>query len=133
MATSRSPDAWTACADVFSGRPNPTWEVPAPLARELASAFLRLPRAAPDVGAPSVGATTTPGVGARPASGSPALGYRGCALRSPDGELWRAGAGVVSSSLGGREGEARSDAGRAWERRLLASAPDGVLPSGWAR
>jgi len=64
------------------------------------------------------------------ASAPPVLGYRGSTLRSPDGRVWRAESGVVSAA-GPQNAEARSDDTRAWERRLLETAPDGTLPAGW--
>ncbi len=114
MATSRSPDpdCWTATADLFSGRPNPTWDVPAALAHELVEIWSELP---PTSTVPSKAA---------------ALGYRGCALRSPDGRVWRAEGGVVSMA-GARGSQARRDNGRVWERRLLKTAPDDALPADW--
>jgi len=113
MATSRSPDRWTASADLFSGRRNPTWDVAAALARELVEVWSELLPTSP---APRK---------------APALGYRGCELRSPDGRLWRAEGGVVSAA--GADGEqARRDDGRVWERRLLETAPDGALPADWS-
>ncbi len=110
MATSRSPDAWTASADLFSGRPNPTWEVPAALAHELVEMWSEL--------APTASAPSKPAV----------LGYRGCALRSPDGRVWRAEGSLVSAA-GAQSSQARRDDGRVWEHRLLETAPDGALPS----
>src|ERR1035437_426585 len=113
MATSRSPDRWTASADLFSGRPNPTWNVPAVLAHELVRIWSELPPTSP---APSK---------------APALGYRGCALRAPDGRVWRAESGVVAAA-GAQSSQARRDDVRAWERRLLETAPDGALPADWS-
>jgi hypothetical protein len=69
-----------------------------------------------------------------------ASGYRGCALRSPQGRVWRARGGVVVAEgpgesagerRGGTAGEMRVDVGGEWERRLLQTAPEGALPRGW--
>ncbi len=58
------------------------------------------------------------------------LGYHGCALRSPDGRVWRGEGGIVSMA-GARSPQAHRDDGRVWERRLLETAPDGALPLDW--
>jgi hypothetical protein len=114
MATSRSPEEeWTASVDLFSGRPNPTWVVPAGLAQELVELCSGLPPTA------------------APPGGPPALGYRGCALRAPDGRVWRAQGGVVCVP-GAPRSQVRRDDGRVWERRLLGTAPEGALPANWS-
>jgi hypothetical protein len=113
MATSRSPDAWTASADLFSGRRNPTWDVPAALAHELVKMWSELP--------PTAAAPSTP----------PALGYRSCTLRAPDGRVWHATGSIVSAA-GAQTSQARRDDTRAWKRRLLETAPDGALPADWS-
>lgn len=108
---------------MFSGRPDPMWAVPGRQARELVEAWSRLPPAA----------EAASGEGA-------ALGYRGCALRSPRGRVWRSRGGVVVAEgpaesvgerRGGTVGERRGDVGGEWERRLLGTAPKGALPRGW--
>ena len=108
MDTSRSPE-WSARTLLFSGRPDPTWSVAESVATELQALWSAL---GPWSGAPPAG---------------PPLGYRGCVLRAPDGREWRAFGGAVT--LATLEGaEVRSDAERAFERRLLDSAPSGLLP-----
>jgi len=57
------------------------------------------------------------------------LGYRSCSLSGPDGRRWTAYRGVVRLAAAGRTEFRRDDDG-AFERELLASAPDGLLPSG---
>lgn len=98
-------DAWTVEARVYSGRPDPTWTVPARTGEAVAARWERLP--------------------ARdgPLSPAPPLGYRGMALRAPDGREWTAFGRFVT-----HDGATRDDAERATERSLIASAPHGVLP-----
>jgi len=106
MGTSRSgEEAWTAGASVFSGRPEPTWQVPADLGLELAQLWERL----------------LPWSGKQPLV--PPLGYRGCTLSAPGGRVWTAFHDLVTL-----RGEQRRDRPRAFQQRLLASAPPGVLP-----
>src|SRR5215472_9226102 len=108
MGTSRSDEAtegWVAGASVFSGRPDPTWPVPAALGTCLAGLWERLPAWSGDRPAP------------------PPLGYRGCHLSAPDGRVWNAFQERVT--LGPDD---RRDADREFERTLLASAPPGSLP-----
>jgi len=74
-----------------------------------------------------------PALTERPApSAPPPLGYRGVVLRAPDGRTWSAFGGTVTTrsgeDAGPGHGEVRDDPGRAFERRLLATAPPGVLP-----
>ena len=94
-----------AGASVFSGRPDPTWPVPAALGTRLAALWDRLPA----------------WLGDRPIP--PGLGYRGCHLAAPDGREWHAFHELVS--LGPDD---HRDADREFERALLASAPPGSLP-----
>jgi hypothetical protein len=113
MATSRSNEPvkeWVAGASLFSGRRDPTWPVTQDAAEHLLQVWRRL--------AKTSDALPTP----------PALGYRGAFLRSPRGEEWRAFGGVIEYQSQGRV-ERRRDQARAFERELLQSAPDGVIPS----
>ena len=107
MDTSPSSDGWRASVAVFSGRPDPEWPVPADLAAALVTTWASLPPAG------------------SPAAGAPPLGYRGARLVAPDGREWAAFGGVVTLA-----GDARADAGREWERRLVETAPPGTLPPG---
>jgi hypothetical protein len=109
MATSGSTSGWVAGARIFSGRPDPTWEVPEEEAERIVSVWERLPPAR------------------EPAKDSPALGYRGCWLRARDERWWDAVGGVVTSG-----GDARADVGGSVERAILATAPDDALPAGFA-
>jgi hypothetical protein len=111
MATSRSlsETGWVAGASLFSGRPDPTWPVRAETARALEALWASLPAADSPPPAP------------------PPLGYRGCFLRSPNGQTWSAYAGVVTRPENGSL-DRRRDEGRRFERTLIASAPEGTLP-----
>jgi hypothetical protein len=100
----------TGAAFVFSGRPDPEWQVPADAGTRLRAIWSGL----------------TPGAPALPAA--PALGYRGCALRCPPGDEWRAYGGVVSHAAGSGAVDHRSDPERTFERLLLSTAPGGTLP-----
>jgi hypothetical protein len=107
MGTSRSPDddRWVARAMLYSGRRDPTWAVPAELGLQLEQVWKRLP--------PWSGELPEP----------PPLGYRGCTLMSGDGRLWTAFKELVTQAA-----EGRCDPSREFERSLIASAPDGVVP-----
>lgn len=85
--------------DVFSGRPNPTWQLDETQARDLTSRHRGL-------------AETTD----RPPE-PPGLGYRGF-LYSLDGNAWRAWKGFVST-----QDRALADPARSVERTLLAGLP----------
>jgi hypothetical protein len=115
MATSRSSEVdriWTAGASVFSGRVDPSWQVPAEKANGLLRCLEQLPPA-----------------GEADAPKPPGLGYRGSWLRAPDGREWRIYGGVVKAIAGAKSTHLR-DAGRDCERQLLGTAPKDVLPAG---
>lgn len=114
MDISKSADPtseWVGGAALFSGRPDPTWFVSKPSADQLVALWETL--------RPS---TTQP-------PPAPALGYRGCFLRDTTQQReWTAYQGIVAmTSAAGSE--ARQDPDRAFERALLASAPEGLLPA----
>ncbi len=106
MATSRSTseNGWIAGALVFSGRPDPNWPIPPELARELVAIWESLPPTETTVSLP-------------------ALGYRGCSVRDPEGRMWIAYHELVTLSS-----DRRHDDERRFERTVLSSAPTGVLP-----
>jgi|SRR5581483_12379939 hypothetical protein len=109
MATSKLPEKWIAGALIFSGRRDPTWEVSEAVVKRLQKLWGAMPPS-------SKGEASTS-----------RLGYRGVFLRSPDGREWRVFDGAAS--LTGAGGiEVRTDAGREFEKTLLASAPTGLLP-----
>jgi hypothetical protein len=112
MDTSRSaePGGWSARAELFAGRANPGWEVPPEVASRLEAIWTSLEPA-------------DPGSAPRP----PALGYRGVAVTDPEGRERRAFGGLVTLADAGGV-VARRDPDRAFERALLSSAPEGVLP-----
>lgn len=80
------------------------WPIPLGMAEELLAIWESLP---------PTDATASP----------PALGYRGCYVRDPEGRMWTAYHEVVSHSS-----ERRRDDERRFERTVLSSAPAGVLP-----
>ena len=97
--------AWRASALVYSGRPNPEWDVTG----ELSARWNELPELEGEPPAPA-----------------PPLGYRGVALTAPDGERIEAYGGTVTRG----DGERRADPARGFERAVLASAPPGAVPDG---
>ncbi len=94
---------------MFSGRPDPEWDIPAAKVAELLSLL---------AGAPSAKKEET----------APGLGYRGCTLvvgmRS-----WHAFGGAIVVARAGRTETILVDRGRAFERALAGSAPAGKLPA----
>jgi hypothetical protein len=109
MATSRSPEGWIAGAFLYSGRRDPTWQVSEKVAEALQKLW--------DGMAPAPGA----------ALDASRLGYRGVFLREAEGREWSAFRGLAS--LKTRTGiEVRTDTAREFEKRILASAPTGLLP-----
>jgi hypothetical protein len=114
MVTSRSTEkrAWTAGVRIYSGRPDPVWDVSNVVAKKLVKIWDALVLADKKV---------------QPAPGH--LGYRGCFLRDAGTREWDAFGGVVSlESAAGVE--FRSDPVRQFETALIASAPKGRLPEG---
>jgi hypothetical protein len=95
---------------IYSGRPDPEWRIGASQALELRRQWAKLPRRSAARAAPA------------------ALGYRGAAMRCANAEWVAYGAAVTRTSAGGRV-EERGDPGRQFERALLATAPDGLLPA----
>jgi hypothetical protein len=108
MGISRSgePATWVASASIFSGRPDPVWQVAPELGERLAELWDGLPAWAGDVPRP------------------PPLGYRGCRLEAPDGRVWTAYGQLISL-----DGQRRRDAEKEFERTLIGSAPPGLLPA----
>ena len=109
MAGDEHTDDWSAGARLYAGRVDPSWRVPAARARTLLALWSSLP----------------PSDRAHPGRGG--VGYRGCWLRAPDGSSW-----VVADGLAAERSSAssqvRRDAQRAFERALLETAPEGLLP-----
>jgi hypothetical protein len=114
MVTSRSAKKkeWTAGVFLYSGRPDPVWDIPERVGKRLQEVWKSLPMAEPQTGLRSAG-----------------LGYRGAFLRGPGQREWIAGNGLVL--LRTPKGvETRRDDPREFEKILLTSAPKGLLPEG---
>ena len=111
MGISRSTDRkYIAGVSVFSGRPDPTWSISEEAGSKLRKLY--------DDSATYDG---------RPVP-APPLGYRGAFLRDDAGREWFAYRGVVT--LTSPDGsEARTDSNREFEREIVASAPQGLIPS----
>lgn len=109
MDTSKLTREFIAGVSMFSGRPDPSWPVSEALALDLLN---RLDGSASYDGVPP---------------SAPPLGYRGVFLRDDAGHEWYAFRGVVTAKSANFS-EARLDENRAFERALLASAPDGLIP-----
>jgi hypothetical protein len=117
MAISKSTEkvgSWTAGAFLFSGRPDPSWPVPEALVEKLVGLWQSLPLAS--------GTKHEP----KPPAG---LGYRGALLRDPHDRRWLARSGLVRLETASGS-QTRSDPEREFEKKLLSSAPAGVLPEG---
>ena len=100
---------WRVGALVYSGRPDPSWDVEADVAAAWVRRFHDLQPA-----------LTAPPDQAR-------LGYRGVWLLAPDGRRWNAFLRLAWSA-----GDRRLDPGRMLERGLLETAPAGTLPGQWS-
>jgi hypothetical protein len=110
MVTSSSSEGWSATASMFSGRPDPTWSVRSEDVERLIQSWERLV---------IVSKTQQPT--------PPALGYRGCTLRAPDGRAWHAFGGLVVLRTPEQQ-QTRRDADGTFENALLATAPHGTIP-----
>ena len=104
MGISKS-SKYSAGVSVFSGRPDPTWT----LSEEVGSELLRLFESFESYEGS--------------AASAPPLGYRGAFLRDDAGNEWFAYRGVVSHSS-----DTRKDSARQFERALVASIPEGLIP-----
>jgi hypothetical protein len=107
--SSRQEERWIGGAMLFSGRPDPTWNVDPRTMRELESIWTKLPGWS----------------GSAPSA--PALGYRGCFVKGPGSGEWFAYEGMVTRT-GQDQSESRRDPDRAFEKIILASAPKGLVP-----
>lgn len=94
---------------VYSGRPDPEWDIPAAKVGELLAALEGAPPADKEAEAPS-------------------LGYRGCVLVIGE-RSWRAFGGAVVVERAGKTVAIVADRGRAFERALAGTAPTGSLPA----
>ena len=112
MGTSRSieqENAWRAGALVYSGRPDPVWIVPEDIVESLLQLWEELDDWSGTLPAP------------------PALGYKGCYVQDAGLRKWTAFNGFVSLTHD-RETLIKKDMARAFEKRILISAPAGTLP-----
>lgn len=105
--------AWDVGVSVFSGRKDPSWRVSPEVAARIERAFDALPQL-PD--APE---------------GPSKLGYRGAFARGPFGG-YTAYQGVAVRTAAAQR-DARVDAGRAFERLLVSTAPHELWSEPWAR
>src|SRR6266581_4912751 len=114
MVTSRSDKKkdWIAGAFLYSGRPDPVWDINQRVVKKLQEVWKALPIAEPRREL-------------RPAG----LGYRGSFLRSPGQREWIAGDGLVWLRTPAGVEKHRDDA-REFEKILLSSAPKSLLPDG---
>ncbi len=114
MVTSRSDKKkdWIAGAFLYSGRPDPVWDINQRVVKKLQEVWKALPIAEPRREL-------------RPAG----LGYRGSFLRSPGQREWIAGDGLVWLRTPAGVETHRDDA-REFEKILLSSAPKSLLPDG---
>jgi hypothetical protein len=112
MDTSKSSERsekYIGGASIYSGRPDPTWEVSQADAERLLNLW----------------ASMEGHKGAVPSA--PVLGYRGCFLGDSTENNWFAYGGVVTLKL--PEGsESRRDENRKFESLLLSTAPEGLIP-----
>lgn len=112
MGISKLNKKFTECigeASIFSGRPDPTWNVGGDVVKKLEAIWMALDHWS----------------GEHPSA--PPLGYRGCFLRcTPDIE-WFAYKGIVTLKTP-KVSESRIDKDKDFERVLLSSAPKGLLP-----
>ena len=115
MGTSRSSkknDTWVAGAFVYSGRPDPAWNISKQVAVKVQELWESL-------------AATDKKYEPRPGG----LGYRGVFVKEPGHREWTAFNGTVSLTTPGGV-EVRRDPARQFEKTLLSSAPKGLLPEG---
>jgi hypothetical protein len=108
----RKEQVWTAGAHLYSGRPDPTWNISAHVVQKLQELWESMTRA---------GETRVPRSGG--------LGYRGSFVRGPGGRVWVAFKQLVSLTTPAGT-EVRTDTAQEFEKTVLSSAPKGLLPKG---
>jgi hypothetical protein len=112
MVTSRSSrpsDKYIGGASIYSGRPDPTWEVSQADAERLRKLWA------------SMASRREPGPSAPP------LGYRGSFLQDSKQNRWFAYGGVVTLTSN-ESSESRQDEDRRFEALLLSTAPPELIP-----
>lgn len=107
--SSSYPRLWVGTAFLFSGRPDPVWEVPPDIVAALEKIWESL--------VPWAGPLPEP----------PALGYRGCLLRDNGHREYFAFGGAVTLRILPTD-LTRKDGERKFERLLLSSSPPGIIP-----
>ena len=111
LKSNKRQQEFIAGAYVFSGRPDPEWNVREEIVNKLKQIWNSLE------------------MEAGKHEPAPSLGYRGCYLRyKPDIE-WFVYSGVVTKKTA-KGHESRVDNNRRIERLILSSAPEGILPKG---
>jgi hypothetical protein len=103
----------TATAFIYSGRPDPEWEIDDENLETLKHIWQELP--------PSKSAPPSP----------PPLGYRGAGIRCSSGEKWFAYSRIVTFTRRASRPRHRLDHERRFEQTLLATAPLNALPPGF--
>jgi hypothetical protein len=112
MATSRSIEEdqhWIAGALLYSGRPDPIWEVSGTTVQSLLQHWENL--IAWEESLPV----------------TPVLGYKGCFLQDPSGCKWTTFQHSVTLTKQ-EQTEVRKDTAGTFEKILLSSAPAGTIP-----
>jgi len=99
-----------ARALVFSGRPDPAWKIEEPIVKELEKiwdSLVPMQRELPS---------------------TPPLGYRGCVVKCESNIEWFVYKNLVVLKSSGKT-ESRDDDYRKFERLVISSAPEGLIPS----
>jgi hypothetical protein len=100
---------WSAGVFLFSGRPDPEWNLEPIAVAEFMGIWHALDRSPVE-----------------PLDQTRVLGYRGCFIRNSQGELWAAFERVVTLDSPGHK-ESRSDPAKKFEMKILATAPDSIM------
>jgi len=101
-----------ATALIYSGRPDPHWEIGIEQLAEVKKLWERLPRSS------------------TPPPRAPPLGYRGCTVDCTSGQQWFAYNGVVAfKGDAAAPARYRLDNERLFEKAVLDTAPVDVLPN----
>lgn len=102
-------DECIARALVFSGRPDPTWKIEESIVKELERIWDSL---VPIHGEPQ---------------SAPSLGYRGCLIKCKSDIEWFVYKNLVTLKRSGKT-ESRDDNYRKFEKLIMSSAPQGLVP-----
>ena len=102
LKSSRYLEKCIASAVIFSGRPDPTWEVDDIIVKKLEEIWIKLTECRDKL--PSV----------------PLLGYRGCFIRCKNNVEWHV-YGCVVTLNDGKKSKSRVDKDKKFERLLLSS------------